>query len=232
MTTRMMCTIGLGLIRRFNGMNSKYTEWLDHVFNHEFDDWYFELEAPDFNVGADEAADLITATFERSGSDLSKYSDYQVNGGIQYLIDSGASDYWGDSFSQGVALEKKLRLVRSIFHLYRDCFAKRCDSALSHLGEKGSRLNSVCYMFWDICAEWRHGDPHQRQLDAAALQVLEDTLSINHRACREGALHGLGHKVADHPVEVKKIIDEYLRINTLDTLLRSYAERASTGMIQ
>jgi hypothetical protein len=61
--------------------------------------------------------------------------------------------------------------------------------------------------------------------------VLRRLLAIPHDACRESALHGLGHWAIYYP-QVAQMIDEFLR-NTphLRPELVTYAERARTGCI-
>ena len=59
--------------------------------------------------------------------------------------------------------------------------------------------------------------------------VLEQTLQIEHRACQEGALHGIGEFDCTRPKRVKKVLDGFLAHAKLDDALRSYAERARDG---
>jgi hypothetical protein len=65
----------------------------------------------------------------------------------------------------------------------------------------------------------------------AALSVLEKILAIEHRACREGAFHGLGHIAAACPERVREIIDGRLRRNKLGKKLLAYALKAREGKV-
>ena len=69
-----------------------------------------------------------------------------------------------------------------------------------------------------------------RQLEDACLTAMERTLEVDHPACQEGALHGLGHWLNDYPERARAAIDRFLQTCTLPEL-RQYALDARTGMI-
>ena len=87
-------------------------------------------------------------------------------------------------------------------------------------------------MFWDLCRfsnlENMLGGKETRD---AVLNVLERTLTIEHIACREGALHGLGHIANSCPENVCEIIDRFLSKNKLDDKLLAYALKAREGKV-
>ena len=216
-------------------MNSRYREWVTHVFDHEVKNpqWYFyDDNAPKFETSSVEIAELIGQTFLRAGKDLTEYTDAQVDQGIWYLVSSSGSDFMFALASSEVPLPKRLEAIGNIFYLYSDCFAKRCTEILGHLSEDGPPLNSSCYMFWDLCRfsnlKNMLGDKKTRD---AVLNVLEKTLTIEHTACREGALHGLGHIANSCPDNVREIIDSFLSKNTLDDKLLTYALKAREGNV-
>lgn len=108
------------------------------------------------------------------------------------MVSVGGSDFILALKSPEVSLVKRIEIIQNIFHLYLDCFAKRCTETLSHLDEEGSPLNSSCYMFWDISFLACFKDASDnRQMQDAALDVLQKILTIKHRACQESALHVL-----------------------------------------
>jgi len=129
-------------------------------------------------------------------------------------------------------MEKRLVAIDGIYFLYADCFAKRCAEAMGHLSEEGSPLNSICYMFWDICQLTWGFDCRENEIQAAVLNVLEKSLAINHRACQEGALHGLGEIAHACPEQVHEIIDRFLGDIKLEAPLLAYARNAREGNIQ
>jgi hypothetical protein len=65
--------------------------------------------------------------------------------------------------------------------------------------------------------------------------MLRSILAIDHSACQESALHGLGHRCEigrDNP-EVEAIIDDFLKRKLdLRPELRQYALSARRGMVQ
>jgi hypothetical protein len=70
--------------------------------------------------------------------------------------------------------------------------------------------------------------------DSDMLAMLRSILAIDHVACQESALHGLGHwcKRGNDTSKVEAIIDDFLRRNPkARPELREYALRARTGMV-
>ena len=205
-------------------MHPRYQEWLQFVFAHKVSDpqWYFEHEAPSFGSTVNEEVELIRETFTRAGEDLKHYSDGQVNQGIWFLASPTGSDYMFSIRDSTVPISMKIAAIRSIYDLYRDCFAARCSEVLGHIDEPGgSNLNPICYMFWDVCPILYWEDSADASdLEDAMFSVLSDTIRIPHRACIEGGLHGLGEFAYGYEVRVQKIIDEYLETANIDNTLR------------
>jgi hypothetical protein len=225
-------------------MNAQYQEWLKHIFDHEVRKpaWYFDDDKPEFKAPPIEIVELISQTFLRAGRDLTEYTDVQVDQGIWYLAGWPAPDFRFVLKSPKVPLKKRLEAIENIFYLYPDCFAKRCTETLGHLSEEGSALNSSCYMLWDISPItlfWDKNpftyleDAHDsKETQDVVLNVLKKTLNIEHRACREGAFHGLG-RMAYYacPDKVHKIVDGFLSKNKLDDKLPAYALEACEGKV-
>ena len=72
-------------------------------------------------------------------------------------------------------------------------------------------LNSSCYMWWDELAPY--GQTDRKDLQAIASEmigVMERTLALESDACRESALHGLGHAHGADPERINRIIDAFL----------------------
>jgi hypothetical protein len=94
-------------------------------------------------------------------------------------------------------------------------------------------LNLVCYMWWDIIPIYGQPDvPERSELDQEILGVLESTLQLDSIACRESALHGLGHWQHYYPQRVGEIIDAFLmKYRVLRKDLEMYAVNAFTGYV-
>ena len=72
----------------------------------------------------------------------------------------------------------------------------------------------------------------RRELDQEILGVLESTLQLDSIACRESALHGLGHWQHYYPQRVGEIIDAFLmKHRVLRKELETYAVKAYTGYV-
>jgi hypothetical protein len=213
-------------------MNSRYQEWLKHVFDHEIKyplpQWYWDADAPSFEAPDDEMVELISQTFQNAGKDLAKYTDAQVDQGIWYFVSMSCSDFLRSLNSSEVPLEKRCEAIQNIFYLYSDCFAKRCAETLGHLSEEGSPLNSSCYMFWDISSLTVS---KAQELQEAVLNVIEKILTIEHRACRESAFHGLSEMFYSRQEAVQEIIDRFLSKTKLDEKLLIYARNAREGSV-
>ena len=129
------------------------------------------------------------------------------------------------------------RCVRAIVCLFKSLFAVRCAPQLSHLipPEPGLGLiNTVCYMWWErfplVMGEPQH--PDQDLLDETLFDVMRQTLEIPHDACRESALHGLGHWCLHNPQQVETVIDAFLvRNRDLRPELQRYAIKARAGYV-
>jgi hypothetical protein len=213
----------------------RYQEWLSFVFDHPVTEpqWYFQPDAPHFSGNETDFAELITQTFLRSGADLQRFPNAQVNQGLWFLVSPSGGDYIFSLRDGHAPLTQKVQGIHSILDLYRDCFAPRCAQVLGHTDEAGaSDLNSICYMFWDICPlTYLEKATDRPALEEAVFSVLEKTLLIEHRACREGALHGLGEIAYAYPERVSNIVGSFLAKAEVDAVLKSYAERAQHGNV-
>ena len=140
---------------------------------------------------------------------------------------------------ESIAWEVQTRFIRSFAGLFRELFATRCTPHLSHLirgADSGvSPLNSACYMWWDFDCFCPGATPvaAHKKVDEEFLEVMRLTLALPHDACRESALHGLGHWHRAYPDETVNIIDAFLARNKdIREELRRYALAARCGCIQ
>lgn len=217
-------------------MHSRYQEWLTHLFDHPVSEpaWHWDLDAPSFLAEESEIAELIELTFLNSSTDLHRFTDAQLNQGLWYLASPSCSDYLFALRSDTVPLEQRLSAIASIFVLYRDCFQQRCTQTLSHLDQQpSSPLNSICYMFWDVCPISCLCDyPNEQELADACFGVLSETFSLDHVACREAAIHGYGEFKCFYTERVEEALDRVLETGISDPLLREYAHKARYSYIQ
>ncbi|MGV3533074.1 MAG: hypothetical protein ACO1QR_11950 [Chthoniobacteraceae bacterium] len=226
--------------------NVTLQQWISHVFDHPVTkpEWHWAPDAPELDLlepgHAAEFVDRLTAqfvaeTFEAGGELLARFSDAQLNQGFNYLISAGFSGYMSALTNLRVPWPLRQRALRAIVPLFEQVMAVRCSSHLSHLDEQPANpLNAVCYMWWDIIPfDARRDDPDFAEFDQEVLSVLRRLLAIPHDACRESALHGLGHWQLEYPEAAAEIIDEFLaHSRNLRPELVAYAEQARIGCIQ
>ena len=213
--------------------------------------WVFDQPVPEpslyWNAGAlgpwKASADLlavISRLFEEPAGVLRHYSDQQLNQGFWFLC-GAESDAMRGLADEAIAWEARARCIRSFGTLFRELFQARCSAHLSHLMRAAppedsglSPLNSACYMWWDFdCWRARPGDGAHQKVDAAYLEVMGQALALSHDACRESALHGLGHWHRAYPVDTERIVDDFLASNPgIREELRRYALAARSGCIQ
>jgi hypothetical protein len=202
----------------------------------------------------------MTRLFEHPVDSLAPYSDAQINQGLWFMISNACSSHMFALASDAVPLTDRLRCVHAMQTLYSALFAARCTSTLSHLSEAGNPLNSVCYMWWDIMPFSGHFEDtsiieswelepqrkaeiiahyqslntdDNRAFEQAILRVMTQTLELDSDACRESALHGLGHWSLYFGEQVRGVIDDWLnRHPDIRPELKKYAQRARHGNIQ
>lgn len=222
-------------------------QWVDYVFDHPVSDhpWRRNAGAANFPLEPTREAELYAETFERSEELLQRFSSLQLNQGLDYLTNNGCSSHMFALVDPFVPEPVRLRALRSFVPLFETTIRQRCSEHLLHLHESGaSPLNPACYMWWDrlpFCPSHPDdddprlgGDPVlQASFDSAGLQVMARILDIPHDACRESALHGLGHWHVAYPAEVAEIVDRFLLSSPgLRGELLAYADAARVGMVQ
>jgi hypothetical protein len=211
-----------------------YEQWLDETFGRAVTGESYpafvhrDEEPPPVSDGT--ALGHLTRLFESAEQSLRYYSDHQIACGLWELGP-------GDShcvYNRGIPIEDRLRLVGSVETFFRDVFDKRCLPKLAHLDKDHTEpLNGICYMWWEVITwGWATGDPDAERLTAKDLDVMESVLNLPNPACKESALHGLGH-VARHSNRALAIIDQFLAGQPdVSAELLQYARAARTGCIQ
>jgi len=211
-------------------------EWVGYVFDHPVSDpaWHFDIDAPYWDVAPTRVAELTAEMFERAGELLSGFTDEQLNQGLWFVLSNSCSNYMFCLSDATVAWPVRKRLLRSFVPLYRDLLAVRCAPVLLHRDEPGGTpLNAACYMCWDLIpiGDVPGGSRELATLHQEIVGVLAELLQIPHDACRESALHGLGHWAMFTP-EAGRVVERFLeRAQALRPELLVYARSARTGCI-
>jgi hypothetical protein len=218
-----------------------FEEWIAFAFDRRVTrpEWYFDDDADWWSGSPGLTVAYLTGLFEEPGSLMSLYSPAQVSQGLWYLVANGCSDSMCSLLDGSVPWADRRRAIDSIGTLNESLLAKVCSDHLSHRDrgpdppESVSPLNLVCYMWWDLFPSWGNpADASMAATDAAILGVLRRTLHLPSTACREGALHGLGHWHLNYPGQVERIIDDFLaRTPQVGPELREYAMSARGGCV-
>jgi hypothetical protein len=202
-----------------------------------FEDWVVGVFDPavedPWPPPAQELEHLTTLFADPVGA-LEGLSDEEIGVGLWSVLDSGGAGTALALNDAALPLDARIACVRLIRNLCRDLFVRRCAERLGHLSEQGGRLEMICYMFWDVaCFGGPPGEREGNLFEDAVLDVLTDTLYLEHTACQESAIPGLGHRIRRHPERAPAILDRWLRQGKgRDPRLRPYAEAARTGCIQ
>jgi hypothetical protein len=220
---------------KFTNDSSSLAKWIEYVFEHPVTDpaWHLAVDAPEWEGPPALIAAHIAETFEQSAHLLARFSDEQLDQGFRFLLDAGGSEFMFSLVQADVPAEVRFRALRSFVPLFDQVMALRCSPYLSHLDEPGAKpLNGICYMWWDVLPIHGRPDvPERRNFDAEVVIVLERLLAIPHDACRESALHGIGHWSIYYP-NVAGVIDNFLaRTPGLRPQLVAYAQSAKTGVL-
>jgi hypothetical protein len=178
----------------------------------------------------------MTALFEAPEQHLHRFSDAQLNQGLWFVASNSCSEHFFAFTDTALPEDQRLRGVSSIGALFARLFARRCSQHLSHLGEPGAgALNGICYMLWDVAPLPRfHDHATLEAVNLAAIEVMEGCLKLDHDACRESALHGMGEVHWFRPIRprIQRAIDAFLaNAPGLRPELVDYALNARSGRV-
>ena len=162
-------------------MNEERKLWLDRLFGETDKEGVDRLmELDEFCAPDNTTFQRLAEVFETPAGSLARYSDERT---AQALWDL-SSNVFCDLGRPPGDWDLHIRVFKSFGVLFREFFAVRWEPALGHMDEGGA-LNGICYMWWDL--GWYFiPDPDM-------LAMLRSILAIDHVACQESALHGLGH---------------------------------------
>lgn len=218
-------------------VEASFEEWIEFLFDRPRGEthWSFHGQDLKWKVPEELTATYLAQTFETPKMWMNKFSLQQVADGLAYTWYASMGDYFRLLVTATLPWQLQKRIIAALVPLYQHCFCELCQPGLSHLNEcRDNPLNAVCYMFWDACPLCPHPDDRKlREHDDECLRVMEQTLRIDHDACRESALHGLGHWASSYPSRVHSIVEQGLKTvrKRLGKELLNYAEQAKTGNV-
>jgi len=218
---------------------SNYEDLKEFLFDEsKINDWYFsdEFEEPEFTWS--QLPMLITELYSDTAMLKSVKNHTMLYHGLNYTLNTSCSDFGYICYTEAVEDKFKYSYIDSIYALFEGLFNDLCENKLSHLeveqrgdNYKPISINMLCYMWWDVFP--RHGTPYKsslKEIDLKILDCLAKILKLESLACKESALHGLGHWAHSYPELVEKTIQSS-QCFIPDSLIE-YSKKASTGDIQ
>jgi hypothetical protein len=197
-----------------------FDDWVTYVFDHSVTEpaWHWDSDCDIWYVLNQPAlaVEHLTRLFENAATVLGPFTNAQLCQGLWFLASNGCSDHLFTLTDPNVPWPARQQAILAIAELFEQVFAKRCEpDRLCHrertVDATANRLNTACCMWWDIVPlsglEDRTGT---EGVPDACLAVMRRTLALESDACRESALHGLGHFKRSRPREVEAIIDDFL----------------------
>ena len=214
-------------------INATFEEWISHVFEHneEEGEWWHGTSFTEWRLPASNTVAFLKRTFRESGSLLKGFSEKQAGEGLYYITDLSRSNIASSLADESVPIATRCDTIAALRQLYSDCFNVRCEPRLSYLDETRNPLNGICYMLWDVLPVYGHPENESlKQFDNECLAVMEFALGLSSDACRESALHGLGHWSNYYPENAGQSADKFIQRNpNARSELIAYATKARTG---
>jgi hypothetical protein len=202
--------------------------WIGQVFDHpscgpEWDDAAGPCPST--------AAEYLAQLFEAPCALLGRFSEKQIALGLERLLSNANSNYVFVLADESVPQELQLRVVSSLYTLFKDLLARICSENVGVDHPHRRPADSICFMMWDAGLLQIYPErPEHRIVDMAILNVLGRILALPSQACKKSALHGLGHAHFSYPEEIPPIIDAFLADHPdLNEDLREYALAARVG---
>jgi len=208
-----------------------FQEWLDSIFAAPLTRFPGDIGDHAVAPPSPEAElDCYVRLLEQPGRLLAPYPAASIGQGLDFLF-NGLYQMPHVLLDPDLPRERRLRGLRGIENLFREIFAAQAEPAHPAYA-RSERLDSCCYMFWDVFPTWGGGEALREEC-AAILQVMENSLELDSIACIESALHGLNHWVGYDPPRVRGIIDRLLASRRpLNPTVRQHAEWAKAGSMQ
>jgi hypothetical protein len=211
-----------------------FDQFANFIFDHSPSpvEWYLAEDFVPPELRPEIAVVYTKDLFANARMYANKYSESQFCSGLEYLVNPACSDHCYFLLDQSVKAQNRIEVMTAMYEVFDGVFANKCNDVLMHsTSGQGNRYNYICYMWWDVFP--RHGAPAKRELantDRQILNVLARIVELKSVACKEAALHGLGHWYFGYPELVEEIIDA--NRSSIPANLVQYAQDARVGRVQ
>ncbi len=201
-----------------------------------FDDWLRDaLTDGGLDLYVDDKAE-VNRFAVRFNNDIAQiitaHGEERTNKAVWHIYGS-ASGYMWDVLDPSLGADR-LRFMESVKWLYANGFQRYCADHFGHIDsgvESPRPLNSSCYMLWDMDGIECPAVNGEEEMLEASLDVLAFALRLDHAACQESALHGLGHLSHSDRTKTTPIIRDFIRRTDPRGALKTYAENAIVGCV-
>ena len=186
-----------------------FSDWVKYVFDTEEekqDEW------PVWDEGAHDTIAYLTKLFQNADEMLSQYSDENISRGLNFLASNNFSNTMFALLDESVPWHSRQNCIQANYFLVKNFFPKRCSPKLYSLNMQSTNMDFLCCYWFDLMPiHGRLAVPANVNMEF--LDVFRKILTIDLDICRESALSGLGSWCLYHPVEVNKILDEFVSNN-------------------
>jgi hypothetical protein len=205
---------------RIDLRESTLDELVDFVFDHpepEVDSeghpkswwWAVDLEV---QVNPERQLALMAELLRGAGALFPRFTAEQIEQGMWFMMTGGSQWFTALLADRGLSWAPRRTVIVAIYDLYDRLFTR-------------VRVETACYMFWDLLLDEFHGD--YSEVADICFQTLVRILRLPQVECQQAALHGLGH--LKH-AETAHVVSEYLHDKRLfQPPLRKYAEQVLRG---
>ena len=229
-------------IKNFLPDDLPYEDWVEFIFDHPILDpqWWWQDEDSEYfkywNEDADPARTLsyLTRLFTESAQLLPRFSDWQIDQGLNYLVSNSCSNHMFSFLNENLPWEDRKICFDAMIVLYRDLMAPVYGSDPSNIviRESANRPTYACYIWWDIIPLYGGLEDRDGPMNTAILNIFDQVLRMDEECCLQSALHGLGHWHMYVLHRTDPIIKRFLARTHISNNIRQYALEASVGAVQ
>lgn len=194
-------------------------------------EWYYKDDFWDPEFDNNKMVGFISEFYSRVTKISKDHSQSSIYHALNYTVNTTCGHLGYLISNEAIEAERRVELVDSMFILFRDYFNSECaNTSIRNKVGFNQTINMVCYMWWELVS-WQ-GIPYRhdmKSIDESILKCLENILRLDNEACKESAIHGLGHWYDSYPERVESIIAG--NRDAIPIELKDYATQAVTGRV-
>lgn len=134
-------------------------------------------------------------------------------------------------FARDVPSDLRRMAFDRILLVFTDVFPLRCENGVSwEISVEPGQWNSTCICWWDhMPRNSERDDSYLRETDLQIIEILGKTLEVDHLACKEAAIFGLGRWFHSHQSEAAAMMAKHK--SDIPEVLQGLASRALAGKL-